>query len=318
MGALRPTTAVLVAAASLLAACSDAPAPKSSDAAAAKPATADAARDHGRYVSSFEVKAGPCSGEHPTPALAAFGVTRHTDAFWCAGESARCWTEKAMCERLAWNAEVCRPSDETHCFVDRGGCTDGVFAFGAACYRSADACTRALPIFAAPGSTCHPMRATDAATTKMDPHWPTDCAGKTKNSDGTPRTAPPGPPSSPPEALVFRYDDFGPQASAGHLLGQQWWSWEGGGSWQQCDDFDIRIVVYRDLARDVVEARYPSARSKDDLVRRGLADYRYVEYGEAIRHLDKELAFVAGEPELESLKRLLSATRERIVHGLAR
>jgi hypothetical protein len=118
--------------------------------------------------------------------------------------------------------------------------------------------------------------------------------------------------------LVFRHDDFGPQTSAGHLLGQQWWSWEGGGSWQQCDDFDIRVVVYRDLARDVVEARYPSAQSKDDLVERGLADDRYVEYGEAIRHLDEEIAFVAGEPSLERLRDLLRATRERIVRGLAR
>ncbi len=302
----------------LLAACWEAPRPKSGDAAPGAPTTHAGTTEHARYVSSFEVKAGPCDLSHTVPPVAAFGVTRHADAFWCAGESAQCWTEKAMCERLAWNTETCTPSGESHCFVDRGGCNDGVLAFGAACYRSVDACNRALPVLGAEGSTCHAMRTTDAATTKPGSHWPTDCTGKTKNSDGSPRTAPPGPPSSPPEALVFRYDDFGPQASAGKLIGQGWWSWEGGGSWQQCDDFDIRVVVYRGVSLEAVEARYPSARSKADLVERGLADYRYVEYGEVIRHLDEEIRFLAGDAVLERLRDELRATRERIVRELGR
>jgi len=146
-----------------------------------------------------------------------------------------------------------------------------------------------------------------------------DCdPARTKNSDGSVKSAPAGPASRPGETLVLQYDDFGPQASAGQLLGPRWWAWEGGGSWEQCDAFDVRVVVYRGLSRDVVEKLYPTAKSNADLAQR--ADFRYVEYAEALAHLDRELATLDGLEEgdhgLAHMRAGLVKTRGRIVAAL--
>jgi hypothetical protein len=81
---------------------------------------------------------------------------------------------------------------------------------------------------------------------------------------------------------VLRYDDFGPQAMAGQLLGADWWSWEPGGSFEPGDAFDVRVVVYRDRPPAEVVARYPTIR--------GESDHRLVERAAALRFLDVQLA----------------------------
>lgn len=143
-----------------------------------------------------------------------------------------------------------------------------------------------------------------------------DCDEARANSDGTPKRAAAGPASRPPETLVLAYGDFGPQASAFELLGFEWWGWEGGGSWEMCDSFDIRVVVFKGAPLGVVKERYPSAISKADLTERGLADYRYVEHKAALAHIDRELAEIAGAQELAQMAETLRATRRRIVEGL--
>lgn len=104
----------------------------------------------------------------------------------------------------------------------------------------------------------------------------------TLNSDGTRKRLPPSAPSEPGHALVLRYDDFGPQAMAGQLLGADWWSWEPGGSFEPGDAFDVRVVVYRDRPPAEVVARYPTIR--------GESDHRLVERAAALRFLDVQLA----------------------------
>ncbi|HRI10421.1 MAG TPA: hypothetical protein PKW35_21525 [Nannocystaceae bacterium] len=129
-----------------------------------------------------------------------------------------------------------------------------------------------------------------------------------RNSDGSPKELPPGPPSSAPHTLVLAYDAFGPQAMAGELLGPEWWQWEPGGSWESGDRFDVRVVVYRDRSADEVAAAYPSVAGK--------ADYRYVTHADALAHLDRSIEACAGEPTLTALQAELAATRARIVQAL--
>lgn len=142
-----------------------------------------------------------------------------------------------------------------------------------------------------------------------------DCDPTKRNSDGSLKRVPPGPADRPNETLVLSYDDFAPQASAFKVIGFQWWAWEGGGSWQQCDDFDIRVVVFWGSPIETVKQHYPTATSMAD-VERGLADYRFLERDEALAHLDAELAEIAGAPELQNMARRLAATRQRIVDAL--
>jgi hypothetical protein len=125
-----------------------------------------------------------------------------------------------------------------------------------------------------------------------------------RNSDGSLQVLPPGPPSRPPHTLVLAYDDFGPQAMAGQLLGMEWWQWEAGGSWEIEDRFDVRVVVYRGITEREVVAEYPT------LV--GLADYRYVSYDDAMAYFEENIADIEGEPSLLRLQEELVATRSRV------
>jgi len=50
------------------------------------------------------------------------------------------------------------------------------------------------------------------------------------NSDGSLQQLAPAPLSEPGFTLLFRSEDFGPPAMAHALLGDDWWSWQPGGS----------------------------------------------------------------------------------------
>lgn len=129
-----------------------------------------------------------------------------------------------------------------------------------------------------------------------------------RNSDGSRQVLPPGPPSRPPYTVVLAYDDFGPQALAGTLIGPQWWQWEAGGSWEPEDRFDIRVVVYRGLTAQEVAREYPTVK--------GEADYRYVTHDQAMAHFARAMAEIKGEPSLQQLHVQLQATRARVRRAL--
>jgi hypothetical protein len=125
------------------------------------------------------------------------------------------------------------------------------------------------------------------------------------NSDGSPKKLPPGPPSEPPYTLVLDYYDFGPQALSFGLIGMSWWQWEGGGSWEPGDSFDVRVVVYRGRSREEVERAYPTVRDR--------SDYRLVPYEDAMDFFGVALR----DPDIDgALKQELAATRGRIVAAL--
>jgi hypothetical protein len=135
-----------------------------------------------------------------------------------------------------------------------------------------------------------------------------------RNSDGTSKRLPPGPPDEPSVTVVLPYDAFGPQSMAGTLIGQQWWSWEAGGSFEIDDSFDVRVVIYRDRTAEQVARTYPVVRNQ--------SDYRYVERGEALRYLDAQIAeletLIGQDDELDwrPLRDRLAATRAAIVRAL--
>lgn len=149
--------------------------------------------------------------------------------------------------------------------------------------------------------------------------WPgraarnTDC-GSSKNSDGTSKRSPMAPPGERGRFVLFHYDDFGPGSMAGVLLGSEWWSWEGGGSFERCDEFDVRVVIYDGRAPHAqreAQTRYPTLPRTQD--------YRHVERSEALRFLDAqivELTDMMPEPEgydFGPLKRSLEQTRSVIL-----
>lgn len=127
------------------------------------------------------------------------------------------------------------------------------------------------------------------------------------------------PASSLPRTLVLGYDAFGPQVVAHELIGYGWNQWKAEGH-QLPDDVEVKVVVYRGLRPGKVRAAYP--------VVRGRSDYRYVEYGRALRFLDGKIAELEGwkkaERDADSVKTwedllaTLKNTRAAIIRGLGR
>lgn len=78
----------------------------------------------------------------------------------------------------------------------------------------------------------------------------------------------------------MQYDDFGPQVMSYEYLGMEWYQWQS----PCCNDdpnqtFDVRVVVYRNIALNEVEKMYPVIERKQD--------YRYLEYKAALELLGK-------------------------------
>jgi hypothetical protein len=106
------------------------------------------------------------------------------------------------------------------------------------------------------------------------------------------------------KTLVLPYNDFGPPSAAHEVIGMDWWQWlEHGDSRPR--RYDIKVVVYRDTDRDRVQRSFPLDPSQE-------LDYRYLEYSDAIRYLDRMIE----ENVIDSLTPQLQSTRERIFNSL--
>ena len=95
------------------------------------------------------------------------------------------------------------------------------------------------------------------------------------------------------------------------LVGDAWWSWETGGSFEPGDEFDVRVVVYQGRTREDIERRYPTI--KDE------SDYRLIRRDAALRYLDEQIvelkAIPAGpdEHDFGPLRRELEQVRSTII-----
>lgn len=104
--------------------------------------------------------------------------------------------------------------------------------------------------------------------------------------------------------LVLDYADFGPQAMAYPLLDHRRLPWDphaplilGQGQ--------IKVVVYRGVALEAVQAAYPPDRSRN-------IDYRYVSYSEALQYLDTQIQ----RNLLPRVTPRLMQARERVIAAL--
>jgi hypothetical protein len=113
-----------------------------------------------------------------------------------------------------------------------------------------------------------------------------------------------GRPQAGGTAALFAYEDFGPPAMADELLGMDWPQWQAHGDSRPAK-YDIKVVVYRNVGLDQVKKQYPVVPEQNK-------DYRYVEYAQAIRYLDSNIA----ENALASLTERLKATKAKIVQQL--
>lgn len=129
------------------------------------------------------------------------------------------------------------------------------------------------------------------------------------NSNGTPKTLPPGPPDLPGQTLQLDYWDFGPSAASGGLLGMPCWQWARCCCSELGDRYDVRVVVYRNLDLAQVEQRYPTVP--------GRSDFRLVSYDDALRYLDEHIEYLESDDvDIPTMLATLRATRARLVAEL--
>jgi hypothetical protein len=108
----------------------------------------------------------------------------------------------------------------------------------------------------------------------------------------------------PVTTAVLQYEDFGPPSMVYELLGQGWWQWQDHGDSDPGKHYDIHVVVYRGVTLEEAKRRYPSVPDAE-------ADYRYVPFEDAMRHLDEQIPIAA--EELPTLAERLRATRREIL-----
>ena len=80
---------------------------------------------------------------------------------------------------------------------------------------------------------------------------------------------------------VLDYKDFGPQVIASEVIGAEWWQWQSHGDSRPAQ-YDIKVIVYRDIAFDEVQECYP-------VDQKNKKDYRYLEYNKALSYLNSKI-----------------------------
>lgn len=83
------------------------------------------------------------------------------------------------------------------------------------------------------------------------------------------------------EILLLPFNAFGPAAMSEPLLGQGWWQWQTHGD-SRPSEYDIKVIVYKDVPLEKVKKRYPVSEAKKN-------DYRYLTYTKAVNYLDKHI-----------------------------
>ena len=113
----------------------------------------------------------------------------------------------------------------------------------------------------------------------------------------------------PPKSntVVLKYSDFGPQVVVHEVLGMEWYQWNSQGPDDPNESDDIKVVVYRNIPLDEVKRKFPVIKEKQD--------YRYLEYGNALKLLnDYELD--PSFKDFPEMKLKAKQTKERILEQL--
>ena len=117
--------------------------------------------------------------------------------------------------------------------------------------------------------------------------------------------------NAPRQYVVLDYEDFGPQSMAWETIGMQWWQWDNHGDSNPNSKYAIKVVVYRDTSLKQIESLFPVDKAKKQ-------DFRYIDYREAIRYLDRNIIELEGinEEWIAALKQRLIKTKKRIEQEL--
>ena len=107
------------------------------------------------------------------------------------------------------------------------------------------------------------------------------------------------------EVVLLDYQDFGPQIIAREVIGMEWWQWQEHGDSDPAAVYPVKVAVYRDIPLTEVAQRYPVEPEQKK-------DFRYLEYQNALRFLDKKIT----ENVQESVTEQLKATRKKITEQL--
>ena len=102
------------------------------------------------------------------------------------------------------------------------------------------------------------------------------------------------------DMVVLSYHELGPQAAVHDLIGYEWYQWDNHGDSDPNKEYDIKVVIYRNIPLEKVKEMYP--------VIVGKQDYRYLDYETAINYLNKN----EREPYLEHLQK----TKKKIIEQL--
>ncbi|MFX0202760.1 MAG: hypothetical protein ACFFCW_42190 [Candidatus Hodarchaeota archaeon] len=95
----------------------------------------------------------------------------------------------------------------------------------------------------------------------------------------------PGYEAEPPggrRTIVLSYSDFGPQILAHELVGYEWYQWDSHGDSDPHTKYNVRVIVYKNIALKEVKKLYPVNKDKKQ-------DYRYVEYNEALKYFNRHI-----------------------------
>ncbi len=104
--------------------------------------------------------------------------------------------------------------------------------------------------------------------------------------------------------VVLQYSEFGPQVIASEVIGMQWWQWQEHGD-SRPRDYDVQVVVYRNTNLEEVKLIYP-------VIPEQSKDYRYLEYGAALRYLDEKI----NDNFVEAVTADLRKTRHKLISEL--
>jgi hypothetical protein len=105
-------------------------------------------------------------------------------------------------------------------------------------------------------------------------------------------------------SYVLSYKDFGPQVISNEIIGMEWWQWQNHGDSRQIN-YDIKVIVYRDIDLRTVKEKYPTDSMENK-------DYRYIKYYVALAYLDKHI----DENVIEELTNKLKLTKKMITNIL--
>lgn len=105
-------------------------------------------------------------------------------------------------------------------------------------------------------------------------------------------------------SIILDYSDFGPQVIANQVIGMEWWQWQPHGD-SRPKNYDIKVVVYKEVSLTDIKAAYPVDIGKEK-------DFRYIEYDKAISFLDEMIA----DNVMDEVTKKLRRTRERITKSL--